>query len=72
MHKVNPKNRNETKSDIFPWDIFKCDTISSSIKNFFKYFNHFQKELKQNQTFFRDIYVCNLHHISYILRVFAM
>ena len=44
MHKVNPKNRNETKSDIFPWDIFKCDTISSSIKNFFKYFNHFQKQ----------------------------
>ena len=27
MTKVNPKNENETKSDIFPWDIFKSDTI---------------------------------------------
>ena len=27
MTKVNPKNGNETKSDIFPWDIFKSDTI---------------------------------------------
>ena len=23
MTKVNPNNRNETKPDIFPWDIFK-------------------------------------------------
>ena len=23
MTKVNPNNGNETKSDIFPWDIFK-------------------------------------------------
>ena len=23
MTKVNPKNRTEIKSDIFPWDIFK-------------------------------------------------
>ena len=25
--KVNPNNGNETKSDIFPWDIFKSDTF---------------------------------------------
>ena len=25
MTKVNRNNRNETKSDIFPWDIFKSD-----------------------------------------------
>ena len=28
MTKVNPDNGNETKSDIFPWDIFKSGTIS--------------------------------------------
>ena len=28
MTKVNPRNGNETKSDIFPWDIFKSDNIS--------------------------------------------
>ena len=27
MAKVNPNNGNETKSDIFPWDIFKSDTF---------------------------------------------
>ena len=27
MTKVNPNNGNETKSDIFPWDIFKSDII---------------------------------------------
>ena len=27
MTKVNTSNGNETKSDIFPWDIFKSDTI---------------------------------------------
>ena len=27
MTKVNPSNRNETKSDIFPWEIFKSDII---------------------------------------------
>ena len=25
MTKMNPNNGNETKSDIFPWDIFKSD-----------------------------------------------
>ena len=33
MTKVNPDNGNETKSDIFPWDILKSDTISFSAKN---------------------------------------
>ena len=32
MTKVNPNNRNETKSDIFPWDIFKFDSISFLLK----------------------------------------
>ena len=27
MTKLNPKNENETKSDNFPWDIFKSDTL---------------------------------------------
>ena len=27
MTTVNPNNRNETKSNIFPWDIFTSDTI---------------------------------------------
>ena len=33
MTKVNPNNGNETKSDIFPWDIFKSDTAFLSKKN---------------------------------------
>ena len=33
MNKVNPNNGNEAKSDIFPWDIFKSDTISFLSKN---------------------------------------
>ena len=28
MTKANPNNENETKLDIFPWDIFKSDSIS--------------------------------------------
>ena len=27
MIKVNPNNGIETKSDIFPWELFKCDII---------------------------------------------
>ena len=34
MTKVNSKTRNETKSDIFPWDIFKYDTTSIFIKKY--------------------------------------
>ena len=28
MTKVNPSNGNETKSDIFPWDVFKSNIMS--------------------------------------------
>ena len=31
--KVNQNNGNETKLDIFPWDIFKSETISFLSKN---------------------------------------
>ena len=33
MTQVNPNNRDKTKSDIFPWDIFKSDNISFLSKN---------------------------------------
>ena len=33
MAKVNSNNGNETKSDIFPWDIVPSDVISSLSKN---------------------------------------
>ena len=33
MTKVNPSNGNETKLDIFSWDIFKTDTLSFLSKN---------------------------------------
>ena len=32
--KVNPKNGNEIKSDIFPQDIFKSDVITFLIKKY--------------------------------------
>ena len=32
MTKVNLDNENKTKSDIFPWDIYKSDNISFFIK----------------------------------------
>ena len=40
MTKVNPKNGNEIKSDIFPWDIFKSGIIFIDRK-ILKYFNNF-------------------------------
>ena len=40
MTKVNPNNRNETKSDIFLRDIFKSDIIFIGRK-MLKYFNDF-------------------------------
>ena len=46
MTKVNPSNGNETKSDIFQWDIFKSATISFFQQKMLKYFNEFQ-----NRTF---------------------
>ena len=33
MTEVNPKNGKETKSDIFPRDIFKSDIICHILKN---------------------------------------
>ena len=39
MTKVNPNNGNEIKSGIFPWDIFKSDTISFFLS---KHINVFQ------------------------------
>ena len=44
MTKVNPNSGNETKSDIFTWDIFKSDSISFFIKKTLKYFNNFQNQ----------------------------
>ena len=40
--KVNPNNENETKSDIFPWYIFKPDVISLLSEK--KYYNDFQNQ----------------------------
>ena len=34
MTEVNPNKRNETKSNIFPWDIFKSDNKSFFIKKY--------------------------------------
>ena len=43
MTKVNPNNGNETKSDIFPWDIFKSETIYMFFyRKTSKYLNDFQ------------------------------
>ena len=42
MTKVNPSNETETKSDIFPWEIFKSDIIfigNKILKNFNDFFN---------------------------------
>ena len=41
MNKVNPNHGNETKSEIFPWDIFKSDGIYFIGCNILKYFNGF-------------------------------
>ena len=52
MTKVNPNNENETKSDIFPWDIFKSGIIfidSKLLKCF-------------NQCFNLSISLCNSEH----------
>ena len=42
--KVNPNSRNETKSNIFPWDIFKSDTIPFLTKKKKKYLNDLQNQ----------------------------
>ena len=43
MTKVNLNNKNETKSDTFPWDVFKSNSISLHLfyQNILKYFNDF-------------------------------
>ena len=33
MTKLNPNNRNESKSDIFPWVIFKISFLFKVFKN---------------------------------------
>ena len=33
--KGNPNNGNETKSDIFPWNIFKSDVIYFCVKKYY-------------------------------------
>ena len=43
MTKGNPSNGNETKSDIFQWDIFKCNH-TSFYRKILKYFNYFQNQ----------------------------
>ena len=47
MSKVNPKNGNETKSDIFQWEIFKSDTISFFIKKYRSITVTFKIEISQ-------------------------
>ena len=42
MTKVNPNNGNETKSGIFPWDIFKSGAVSFFLSKTLKYFYDFQ------------------------------
>ena len=44
MTKVNPNNKNETKSDIFAWDIFKSDAISFFIKKYYSILMTFKIE----------------------------
>ena len=83
MTKVNPNYRNETKSDIFSWNIFKSDTLSLVIKNI-RVFQWLSKsnflsfmttvnpniEMKQNQTFFYGTY-SNLNLASaFIISIF--
>ena len=78
MTKVNLNYGNETKSDIFPWDIFKSDSIS-----ILKYFNDFQNQnfsilwlkrsqtigKKQNQTSFHETYL-NLTAYLFFLSIY--
>ena len=41
---MNLNNGNETKSDIFPGDIFRSDTMPFFYKKILKYFNDFQNQ----------------------------
>ena len=42
MTKVNQNDGNETKSDIFPWNILRSDAIFFFIKKILKHFNDSQ------------------------------
>ena len=39
---VNPNDGNETKSDVFPVDMFKSDVMFFFLSKTLKYFNDFQ------------------------------
>ena len=70
MAQVNPNNKIETKSDIFPWDIFKFYTIFRFTNKMVMYFSDFKNqnvsvlelnltrkmEIKQNQSFSHRTY----------------
>ena len=70
MTKLDQKNGNETKSDNFPWDMFKSETVSFFDRKTLKHFNDFQNgnfsalrlrliqtmEMKENQTFSHEAY----------------
>ena len=45
MTKVSPNNGNETKSDIFPWDVFKSDKISFFIEKYSSISMNFKIEI---------------------------
>ena len=47
MTKVKPNNRNETKSDIFPWDIFKSDIIAFFIQKYSSILMTFKIKISQ-------------------------
>ena len=47
MTKVNPNNGNETKADIFPWDIFRSDPISLFVKKYQSIPTTFKIEISQ-------------------------
>ena len=47
MTNVNPNNENETKSDIFPCNIFKSDTIFFLIKKYLSISMTFKIEIPQ-------------------------
>ena len=46
MSKINSNNKNGTKLDIFPWNIFKSDVIYF-LSKMLKFFIDFQIEPKQ-------------------------
>ena len=49
--KVNPKNGNETKSDSFPWDVFKSNSNFFFNEKISKYVQDFQNQIKTSQLY---------------------